>query len=607
MADRESILYSQCLLHDERSVFLNRSSPATGARTHSECHQSTRLVALLLVALAATAVVIPMFFLGNASGHDFQFHLASWMDAAGQWREGILYPRWTEWANWGFGEPRFVFYPPASWISGAALGSLFSWSVVPGLFIWLTLIASGMAMWKLTREWLPRPQAAMAAVLFAVNPYHLVLVYYRSDFAELLAGALLPLLLWAALRIARSEWRHVPALAMIFGGIWLSNVPAGIIATYSLVLFLVVGCILRRNFQPLFLGATAMIAGWGFAAFYILPAAWEQRWVEISQALTNNLYPSRNFIFTHSNDPEFLLFNWKVSSVALLMMLLTGIAAVFAARKRREFPDIWWMLIALASASVLLMFPPSGLLWQYLPRLSFVQFPWRWMEPLGLAFAFFIAAALDFSRKQRESWIAIATTLVVVAATGTLIARDAWWDDEDVPFVASSIGSRHGYGGTDEYAPMGCDHYELPGALPESDSTLDPGGELAAVPPNPRVALLDLQSGKSGPPVGVRIHTQRWSAEAKIFEADTPKPIVLAPRLLNYPAWEVRVDGTRIQPGAGAATAQMLVPLPPGEHRVEIRFRRTWDCVTGDAISFVSLVALLLGWFLRRRAPEFSG
>src|SRR5277367_2755268 len=156
---------------------------------------------LLLIVIAATAVVMPMFFLGNASGHDFGFHLASWLDVAGQWREGIAYPRWAEWANWAFGEPRFIFYPPVSWTLGAALGTLLPWRMVPGAFIWIALILSGLTMWRLAREWLPAPQAAAAAAIFVVNPYQLVVVYYRSVFAELLASALFPLLILGAARV----------------------------------------------------------------------------------------------------------------------------------------------------------------------------------------------------------------------------------------------------------------------------------------------------------------------------------------------------------------------------------------------------------------------
>lgn len=292
-------------------------------------------------------MIAPMAFLGNASGHDFQFHLASWMDAANQWHEGIIYPRWAEWANWGFGEPRFIFYPPVSWLAGAALGSLLPWRMAPGAFVWLTLVAAGMSMWRLAREWLPGRQAIVAAILFAVSPYNLVIVYYRSDFAELLAAALLPLLVWGALHVAREEWSRVPTLAIVFACIWLSNAPAAVIATYSLGLIIIVICVLRRSLRPAAPVSAAMMAGFGLAAFYILPAEWEERWVQIGQAVADNLRPAQNFLFAHASDPEFVLFNWKVSGVALGTILVTGIAMVFAARRRRDYEQLWWILAAL--------------------------------------------------------------------------------------------------------------------------------------------------------------------------------------------------------------------------------------------------------------------
>jgi hypothetical protein len=543
-----------------------------------------------------------MLFLGNASGHDFQFHIASWMDAAGQWREGIVYPRWAEWANWGFGEPRFVFYPPASWMVGAALGTVLPWRVVPGLFIWLALVAAGMAMWNLAREWLPARYATLAAVLFAVNPYHLVIVYYRSDFAELMAGAFLPLIVWGALRVARCEWRRVPLLAAAFAGVWLSDAPAAVIATYVLALILCLECAARRSLRPLVPGVAGMAGGFGLAAFYILPAAREQRWVQITQVVADNLGPARNFLFTHSKDPDFAAFNWKVSCVAVSVMLVTAVAAVLAAPRRRKVSRLYGMMAALAFLSIALMLPFTTFLWRLLPELRFVQFPWRWLEVLALAFAFFVAAATSRAHRPGLARATAVAVFLAICAGATAMVRTAWWDSGDVPAMVASVGSGvwgAGYRGTDEYDPVGCDHYELPGD-PDDDERV----EGVSATPAPPIEKLDPDTGDVVRAPDITFQIEKWSAERRALLVQSAAPVTLAVRLLNYPSWDVRVDGNTIVPGALHDNGEMLVPLGKGSHRVAIRFRRTRDRTAGAAASIVSALALLaLALGKKRPAP----
>jgi hypothetical protein len=581
------------------AIFNGTKTIHSSVTTESPSHRlayapaSAPRVALLLVAVAATVVIAPMFILGNASGHDFQFHLASWLDVAGQWHEGIFFPRWAEWANWGYGEPRFIFYPPGSWMLGATLGFLLPWRMVPGAFIWLALLLAGFSMWRFAREWLTPRETAAAAVLYAVNPYHLIIVYYRSDFAELLASALLPLALCGAVRLLRDGWRALQFLAVPFALIWLANAPAAVLATYALMLLFFVASILQRSIRPLLLGGISMATGFALAAFYIFPAAYEQRWVQIHQALADLLSPDQNFLFTHAIDPEFLIFNWKVSGVAMGVILITGIAAVIVSRRRREFPEIWWMLLALGAAAELLMFPLSIFLWRWLPKLEFVQFPWRWLGVLDFVFAFFLAAAIGRAKRPWLGGLAIAITLATLAAA---LVNDGWWDSEDIPVLTRGIQSGHGYEGTDEYQPLGCDRYELPGT--------DPMGEMIAIPA-PRVQQFDGETHLFKPAPDNTGQVERWTANEKRFNTQDAAPTTLALRLLNYPGWIVQVDGKSVSPAATPETAQMLIALPAGAHQVQALFTSTWDRIAGGVISAI-FALLLAGYIFFTRAPRKS-
>src|SRR5213078_1722928 len=120
------------------------------------------MIAACVSFATAIAILLPFFWLGIASGHDISFHISSWFDAASQWKEGILFPRWTEWANYGFGEPRFIFYPP------------FSWTWIPALFILVVQTFAGVSAFGLLRRTNGHFRFALfGTVAYAANPYTL--------------------------------------------------------------------------------------------------------------------------------------------------------------------------------------------------------------------------------------------------------------------------------------------------------------------------------------------------------------------------------------------------------------------------------------------------
>ena len=111
-----------------------------------------------------------------------------------------------------------------------------------------------------------------------------------------------------------------------------------------------------------------------------------------------------------------------------------------------------------------------------------------------------------------------------------------------------------------------------------------------------------------GPDTAPTVHVEHWAPEDKEVTVDTKEPFALGLRLLNYPAWQVKVNGAVVKPLNGEDFEQMLVPVPAGESQIRVRFLRTWDRTLGDVLSLVcGVIVLWLWWSLMQFRREHRG
>jgi hypothetical protein len=626
--------------------------------------QRTRLP-YLLIPVAAFLATIPLLIKGTSCGHDFDFHLLSWMEAARQFTHGNLHPHWAYTAAWNAGEPRFVFYPPLSWHLGAILGLLFPWAWTPIVYTWLALTAAGLALHRLARDFTSPTAALIAATFYTVNPYMLFTAYERTAYAELLAAAWIPLLLHAILRSRVT----IPGIAIPIALLWLTNAPAAVMSCYALALLTAIRLATNSFNQrppiatndrsasnpgapyldsemgasrasatapahatitnastrtPLRLAlntAAGTALGLGLAAFYILPADYERRYVQIAMAIIPNMRIQDNFLFHHTGDAPHDQILHTASLIALILITLTLATLLFlratkpgapyldserwASREpgsptsafarwggearpssshsleissltpspqrehTRLIPAYFWTSLTILTITIaLLLTPITTILWTRVPELAFLQFPWRLTAILAAVLAFTIALAL--SKLNLKPISTAALTLVIAAAlvfpAYTVLHQTC--SEEDTPQARLTVfQSNQGTEPTDEYTPTNADNDSLALTNPPYWLAPDPNAKAPA-------------------------NTQPGPAPTHLtMNAPAPEDLIL--NLRDYPTWRITLNGTPITDRLQRDDGLIAIPLPPGPSTINITNAQSIDQTAGDAISLASLALLL--------------
>jgi hypothetical protein len=566
------------------------------------------IATLILVALLAAAPLWGPGMVNTRGGGDSPFLLQRTHQMVVNLRAGVFPVRWMPDAAYGLGYPFFSYYAALpTYLAGLLV--LLGLDILSALKLVQTLgfVAAALAMYGWMRGVSRSRWAAwLAAVAYTVAPFHLVNVYVRGDsLSEFYAFVFYPLILWALdgvlnpksqipnLRFRRkARWFW---LALAYAGLILAHNLSALIFTPFVLLYLA-ALWLRKGADrwASVIGLWSLGFGLLLAAWYALPALAELAQVQLGPSTQDYFHYSGHFrtlnlvqnrlLFDYSTVDHEVRSPFAMGLVQAVCAAL-GALSLLVRRLRRKLDARWGFVLLGLLISTAMLTPLSRPLWDHLPLLPVVQFPWRFLSVQAL-FAAAATAALLPDQPSRNAQRATRHTRWVVLPIAVLL-------------VASVLLSLH-----PDRLPIGpadvtVERLQLYELFTQNIGTTIRYEWLPRTV-NPRPLTSDALVEPDAP--GRAISLDEMSLEARLVERKPTQQTWqvrgeggrIAFPLLYWPGWGAQVDGEPVAVWPVEGSGYLTLEVPPGEHTVLLRLGRTMLRAVSEVVSLVTAVALLV-------------
>lgn len=538
--------------------------------------------------------------------HDGHLHYHRVAAMRYAWSQGVYFSRWVPDLAFGFGYPFFVYREPLPLYATLFLHLTgLPLTAVTNLVYILCILSAGWCMYLWVADISDENAALVSAVAYMASPYVLVDSLIRGNLPEAMALPLMPLLLWAGRRWVITG--KVRPFVISVGGIVVlalcHNISLLLFLPVLLVYLLAVGG-LERLAWPVLAGRLALlfILGVGMTSFYSVGAVLELNAVTIGQSTqTRNNDFHYNFASLREmlspvapedpaliNPPLPFRLGWVPLGLAVLGVVL-GL-------KRPSRQTRWHvgLMVVGAAAFLFLALPASLWLWEHLPLISFVQFPWRFVGRAALPLAFL--AGVPFQKHQEPRFFSKTGVLnqgLMVLALGALLA-EAWpglypsiCPEAPTPTINTVHNYEHvtGLVGVD---PEGSYFPRTVGQRP-SASPMEAAYE-AGQPP--------LRFVREGLPAGAVVVEQEERPLAATIHLTTPTAFIARYNAFYFPGWVAQVDGQNVPITPTSPEGVIAFAVPAGEHTLTIRWQSTPLRSGLTAVSLLMLAATLVVAFV---------
>jgi hypothetical protein len=562
-------------------------------------------LSLLVIWLACSwAVLQPGFF----RVHDY-VHGARIAEMARGWSEGQLPVRWSGNFGFGYGMPLFLFYAPLPYYAGALVYWLTSnllWSV-KFLFLFAN-VGTLLGSFLLGKKLGGRSSGLLLAATYTLAPYRAVNLYIRGAISEIWGMMALPWILWSGLGLvtawrdrqttSQSDWRKWwAALTLSLTALMLSHNLSAMMFVPISGLFLVVWVVLNwwqkndtRSLGELITSCWVITSSYlvavGCASFYLWPALLEKDYTKISSILGGYFHYSQHFLYLRQfvtpywgyggsnwgpDDGLSFFLGWGL----LIGLVLTSAMVIFKVKYLISHHQLPRVATWLGGAGVILVMSlflsilRSKGLWDTVPGLSFIQFPWRWLSVTSLAGAMIIATLPILITTSKTRWLVTAGLLGLFLMNTAYFRPEAYMDDPSALYYA------------DEQRIQAEMSSILPDYIPKQmpDSLILPA------------QMLQRTDGQSLSTDKTKILVNR--AHQKLFQVNLDVDTPLIWSVADFPGWRLEIDGQPVEHHV-SLSGQIAFTAPKGDHLLGLSFTNTFYRNVSDAVTVVSWLVLLI-------------
>lgn len=517
--------------------------------------------------------------------------------------------RWVPDAGFGYGYPQFLYYPPFVYYLGAIF-HLFGLQIIDSvklLFI-LGLFFSTFFMFIFLKAFFEREAkeknfeqtilpAGLGTMLYTYVPYKALEVYVRGALSEFWSLVFYPLIFFSIYQlIFKKSLKYVVFLSLSVGGLLMTHnlmtmifAPVALIWCFSLL-------IINKEWRVLPKIIFAGVLGIGLAAFYTLPVIFEGRYAHLETLLGGYFDWRQHFV---SLDRLFISNHWGYGSSGLnqdndltlstgqIHWVLGAFALFLALILNKKYKKLAILTLIFSLVELLVLFlihQKSTFLWEGVPILAWLQFPWRFLTDSIFLLSFLGAIAIFFVATVNKKYAKI---LAVIIFIGIFILHAQFFRPKNWLVISDQ----------DKFSGMSWQK-QL------TISIFDYLPIYAKLPPNKEAPKLpEVLEGE------VKFLNYQKGSNFQFGAVDVKKIAVLRLPLFDFPGMEVLVDGKKAHHFNNDCRGQeycfglITFPIYSGKHVVQAKLQDTPIRTIGNIItlgSFLILVVLIFKEYRRR-------